>query len=111
MKKKSLPPELADEEGIPEAIDAFRNALYDPEVRALLEHRKKFLSQEARRFEIVCGEEFRDAFDKMVKDTLKKMKDQGMARSLISVVRKKAKAHIRSSAGMKGNNEKESHGY
>jgi hypothetical protein len=108
MEKKFLPPELADEEGIPEAIDALRSAFSDPDLRALIAHREKLLKLEAGRFEIVYREEFIDAFDKTVKDVLKEMKTQGMARSLIYGVRKRAGNHIRCSAGKAGNRESES---
>lgn len=107
MEKKFLPPELADEEGIPEAIDALRSAFSDPDLMALIAQREKLLISEARRFEIVHREEFIDAFDKTVKDVLKAMKSQGMSRSLIGRVRKRAGNHINCSAGKRGNYESE----
>ena len=57
MRKKSLPPELANEEGIPEVLEALQNAYSDPDVLALIAHREKLLASEARRIEIVCEEE------------------------------------------------------
>jgi hypothetical protein len=109
VKKKNLPPELADEEGIPEAIDAFRNAFSDPDMRALIAHREKLLKLEARRFEIVYGEEFLNAFDKTVEDVLKVMRDQGIARSLISRMRKRAGNHINCAKSKGESHEKERH--
>lgn len=91
MRKKSLPPELADEEGIPEALEALQNAFSDPDVRALIAHREKFLASEARRFEIVYGEERKKAFDETIKEALKAMEAQGIDRSLITTLRKKTK--------------------
>jgi len=108
MEKKFLPPELADEEGIPEAIDALRSAFSDPDLRALIAHREQLLKSEARRFEIVQKEEFVDAFDKTVKAVLKAMKSQGMSRSLIDQLRKRAGNHINCSAGKRGHHESES---
>ena len=74
-------------------------AFSDPDLMAVIAHREKLLKSEARRFEIVHREEFVDAFDKTVKDVLKAMKSQGMSRSLIDRVRKRAGNHMNCSAG------------
>ncbi len=94
MRKKSLPPELADEEGIPGALEALQNAFSDPDVRALIAHREKLLASEARRFEIVSEEERKNAFDETIKGVLKEMKAQGIDRLFINAVRKKAKLKV-----------------
>ena len=94
LRKKSLPPELANEERIPEALEALQNAFSDPDVRALIAHREKLLASEARRFEIVCEEERKNSFDETIKGVLKEMKAQGIDRSFINAVRKKAKLKV-----------------
>ncbi len=90
-----LPDELAGEEGIPEALNALRQAMTDPDVLALIAHREKFLAQEKKRFARVTIVEHKKAFRKAVCRYLRRMKAMGLEETIITRVKKKAHLHAK----------------
>jgi len=88
-----LPDELAGEEGIPEALNALRQAMTDPDVLALIAHREKFLADEKKRFARVTMVEHRKAFRKAVHRCLTRMKAMGLEETIIAELKKKAHRH------------------
>ena len=91
MEEKSLPDELASEEGIPEALNAFRQALSDPLVLEMIARREKFEAQEKKRHERVSREEWEKAFKEAIKGYLARMKSMGIAPAIIKKLKRKAR--------------------